>query len=168
MTLKAYPVITHFFPCCGSKSCLWLQILYRESHQTTLNTILTTEDKRRITLHEETHIQDGESLITLFNMHCSAHHLQKKNNNNLSTMLWLIKKDYKCHFRVSYTQNVAKKTASHVFIFEDLMNECCAESGTSRNQTLPAVLPLYNTVNNSVHQLFNFQLLNQNADKGFY
>lgn len=78
------------------------------------------------------------------------------------------KKDYKCHFRVSYTQNVAKKTASHVFIFEDLMNECCAESGTSRNQTLPAVLPLYNTVNNSVHQLFNFQLLNQNADKGFY
>lgn len=109
--LKSLPCDNSFFPCCGSKSCLWLQILYRESHQTTLNTILTTEDKRRITLHEETHIQDGESLITLFNMHCSAHHLQKKqknNNNNLSTMLWLIKKDYKCHFRVSYTQNVAK------------------------------------------------------------
>lgn len=27
---------------------------------------------------------------------------------------------------------------------------------------------LYITLNNSVHQLFNFQLLNQNADKGFY
>lgn len=32
------------------------------------------------------------------------------------------KKDYKCHFRVSFTQNIAKKTASHVFIFENLMN----------------------------------------------